>query len=139
MKGEIRGGGEGEEVESGGGEGGIGGLEVFAELVGGEGEEVGGGRVEREGGAEVGGALESGRGGGEELEGVEGGPGHVDEVVGGEVCELLDGEALGVGIGGADLAADLGEEAVDEGGFAAGGGAEGFDHVIERALEEGLH
>lgn len=66
---------------------------------------------------------------------MEGGPGHVDGVKGGEVCELQESDTFGIGICGTDLTADLSEDTVDE-RFGIGGGAEGFDHVVEGTLEE---
>lgn len=108
------------------------------ELVRRKGEEIGGGRVEGEGGSEVGEALGVRGRRREELDGVEGSPGHGGEVERGEVGEFLKCDGFGEGVSGADLTVDLGECAGDDGGLGGGIGAEGLDEVIEGALEEGI-
>lgn len=99
---------------------GVGGGEVFAELVSEEEEEIGVGG-EGEGGGEVGELLDGEGGGGGELDGVEGGEGDVDGVEGVEVEEFLKGGGFGGGVGGFELAADLVEVFGDEGGGGGGG------------------
>ena len=71
---------------------------------------------------------------GEELDGGEGKRVGADggEVERGEVGELLQRDGLGGGVGGADLAVDLGERAGDSRGLTDGRrvGVEGLDEVI---------
>jgi hypothetical protein len=99
--------------------------------------------VERERGGEVGEALVGQARRGEELDGRESEwvGGDRGEVEGGEVGKLLQRDGLGGGVGGADLAVDLGQRAGDGRGLAGGRrvGAEGLDEVVQRALEEGVH
>lgn len=104
---EIRRFGGGEEGEGEGCDLRGGGLEVFVELVGGEGEEVGGGGVEVEGGEEVGDAFVGEVRGSEEFEGgeVRGSGGNwEEEVEGSEVSEFEEGGGFGGRVGGSKLA-----------------------------------
>lgn len=72
---------------------------------------------------------------------MEGGEGHVNGVDGGEVGELLEGDGLGNGIGGTELAAYIVEGFRNDEG--RGGGkerrSEGFYQIVQGPLEEVLH
>lgn len=138
--GEIRSGGDGEEFEGEGGFKGVGAIEIFAQLVGDEEEDVGG-RVEGEGGGEIGDLLVGEAGGAEELHHREGGEGHVHRVEGGEIGELLEGDGFRRGVRRSELAADVVERFGNDVGWRGGEerGSEGFDQVVQRPLEEALH
>lgn len=86
----------------------------------------------------VGDPLVGETGGGEELDDVEGRERHVEEVEGAEIRQLLEGDGLGVGVGGLDLAADLVHGFGDEGALADEAQAEAFDQVLQCALEKGV-
>lgn len=70
-------------------------------------DNVGGGRVEGEGGREVSDALLRVGGGGRELDGVESGPRHVGAMEGVEVGEFLKRGGLRLWVSGFNLASDL--------------------------------
>lgn len=138
--GEIEGGGNGEEFKCEGGFKGVGAIEIFAELVGDEKEDIGGG-VEGEGGGQIGDFLVAEARGAEKLHHREGGERHVDGVEGGEVSEFLEGDGFRCSVRRPKLSPDLIEGFRDclrwRGGEERG--SEGFDQIVQRPLEEGPH
>lgn len=74
----------------------------------------------------------------EEFNGMKGSPRHGGEVERRQIGEFLKCDGFGEGVSGADLAVDLGDGSGDDDGLGGGVRAEGFDEIIEGALEEGV-